>query len=715
MNDELPDPLLDAKLRQVPLPEDLLARLRSMSVPDTGELDQALREVPLPSNFLLRLRAGVDELIIDDALGDVAVPADLLAKLHVIPETREPAPWRRMALAASLLLIVGGLYGLTLSSLINAVRPRTAVVEKLPLIDLGPLQLELRESQALAVHLPRDSYRPAHFSPSRAETDALSVELIPFGRRVSLGAAGQMRELLATDFKPDDDVFSLRWGALGSPHFGGSRDPDLERVTSPRSPGIDLPLVRGYDRPFWLKNGVHPPISPAIHPALKTSRVAPSNRTDSVELTRRRIKARRLPDEANIRVEDFLAAVDYHFPSPLHGAVAIRTAAGPALYEQQTCQLLQVGLKVSRAPRLHAATHLTVALDISTSMGSGDRLEVAKRAIAKLVKYAGPDDRISLVVFHHDVVHLVESLNGEQLDQLPAIVAPLQATGGDNLAGGLQQAVFILLGSGLDDQFARNLVVLTDGQNDLPSEAKKLAGSVLGVAEEHSIKTTIVQIGALASEPPFFFELQDTGGVSWVQTQTSKDVLWELMEGLTGASVAVADRPVISVEFNPEAVQAYRLVGEGTTATSALDSLSETTTLHNDEDATALYEVWLHPNSHDEIAWVRAQWRDPQTGGHRESQRQLVSRLQFATSVGEMPLSLQAAAVAAEIGKILSGGYDFELSNASSFQRHKKSRDFRQLAEVCQKLNPSLDSWAEFRDLVGLIAAMDDVHRNQAP
>ncbi len=180
-------------------------------------------------------------------------------------------------------------------------------------------------------------------------------------------------------------------------------------------------------------------------------------------------------------------------------------------------------------------------------------------------------------------------------------------------------------------------------------------------------------------------------------------------------AVAAADRPVISVEFNPEAVQAYRLVGEGTTATSALDSLSETTTLHNDEDATALYEVWLHPNSHDEIAWVRAQWRDPQTGGHRESQRQLVSRLQFATSVGEMPLSLQAAAVAAEIGKILSGGYDFELSNASSFQRHKKSRDFRQLAEVCQKLNPSLDSWAEFRDLVGLIAAMDDVHRNQAP
>ena len=80
-----------------------------------------------------------------------------------------------------------------------------------------------------------------------------------------------------------------------------------------------------------------------------------------------------------------------------------------------------------------------------------------------------------------------------------------------------------------------------------------------------------------------------------------------------------------------------------------------------------------------------------------------------------MPLSLQAAAVAGEIGKILSGGYDFELSNASSFQHHKKSPDFRRLVEVCQKLNPGLESWAEYRDLVELLAAMDNVRRNQAP
>jgi hypothetical protein len=715
MNDELPDSKLDAKLREVSLPENLLARLRTASVPDAGELDQALRAVPLPNDFQQRLRTQVDALIIDDLLRDVVVPASLRAKLRVTPQTHERAPLRRMALAASLLLIVGGLYGLILGSLINAVRLNTAVAESSPMIDLEPFQLELQQSDQLVVHVAPVPHLNTQFTPPRAKPDVLPIELIPFDRHYSLGAAGQMSKLLNGDFNPDADVFALRWGILGARHFGGTQQLNvLERVTFPRAAGIDLPIVRGYDRVFWLKHRVHPPISPAAHPQLKASQVLLSNRTDSVELTRRRIAARCLPDANNIRVEDFLAAVDYHFPSPARGPVAIRTAAGPALFERRGCQLLQVGIKVGRAPRRHAKTHLTVALDISTSMGVGDRLEIAKRAISKLVTFVGPDDHLSLVIFHHEVTYWVESLNRDQLDQLPAIVSSLRATGGDNLAIGLQKGLSILGGSGLGDQFARNLVVLTDRQDDLPPYARSRVSTVLQAAEKHRISTRVVQIGPLSGEPLLASQWQDAGGVSWVQAQTVKDVLWELVAGLTGASVAVAHDPVIDVEFNPAAVQAYRLVGHGTSALSGLDS-SETTTLHNDEEATALYEVWLYPNSHDEIAWVRATWRDPQTGGLHKTGRQLVSRLQFATSVAEMPLSLQAAAVAGEIGRILADGYDFELSDASSFRHQRISNDFRQLATACQNLNPSLQSWAEYRDLVELLTAIDNVRRNQAP
>ena len=140
-----PDPNLDARLRAVPLPEGLVARLRQTALADDDGLDAALREMPLPAGFSKRLRlipladtAASDEEF-DAALGEVPVPAGLLGKLRLIPlgddegldaalrDVPVPvglaAPWQRrlerrqrlmrfaqLAVAASLVFVLAGLY-----------------------------------------------------------------------------------------------------------------------------------------------------------------------------------------------------------------------------------------------------------------------------------------------------------------------------------------------------------------------------------------------------------------------------------------------------------------------------------------------------------------------------------------------------------------------------------------------------------------------------
>ena len=140
-----PDPNLDARLRAVPLPEGLVARLRQTALADDDGLDAALREMPLPAGFSKRLRsipladtAASDEEF-DAALGEVPVPAGLLGKLRHIPlgddegldaalrdvpiPTGLAAPWQRrlkrrqrllqfaqLAVAASLVFALVGLY-----------------------------------------------------------------------------------------------------------------------------------------------------------------------------------------------------------------------------------------------------------------------------------------------------------------------------------------------------------------------------------------------------------------------------------------------------------------------------------------------------------------------------------------------------------------------------------------------------------------------------
>ena len=73
-----------------------------------------------------------------------------------------------------------------------------------------------------------------------------------------------------------------------------------------------------------------------------------------------------------------------------------------------------------------------------------------------------------------------------------------------------------------------------------------------------------------------------------------------------------------------------------------------------DQAATALFELWLQPTGGDDVATAEVEWQDPQTGQmHKISQR--ISRVQFAKSFAESPLSLQAAAVAAEAAETLRG------------------------------------------------------------
>ncbi len=50
------DPWLDARLRNVPLPVNFLARLEQIGNAETQQIDRALRDVPLPDGLLERLR-----------------------------------------------------------------------------------------------------------------------------------------------------------------------------------------------------------------------------------------------------------------------------------------------------------------------------------------------------------------------------------------------------------------------------------------------------------------------------------------------------------------------------------------------------------------------------------------------------------------------------------------------------------------------------------
>ena len=125
---------------------------------------------------------------------------------------------------------------------------------------------------------------------------------------------------------------------------------------------------------------------------------------------------------------------------------------------------------------------------------------------------------------------------------------------------------------------------------------------------------------------------------------------------VTGESQLAACDLRLQVTFNPESVAAYRLLGHEVADVPAEPEAD----FRAGQSATALYEVLLTRSEDrevdqiEEVAAVELSWWDP-ASGQPDSVTCKFRRDQFAPTMIDAPLSLQAAAVVAEAVEVLRG------------------------------------------------------------
>jgi hypothetical protein len=172
----------------------------------------------------------------------------------------------------------------------------------------------------------------------------------------------------------------------------------------------------------------------------------------------------------------------------------------------------------------------------------------------------------------------------------------------------------------------------------------------------------------------------------------SRQLDLRLREILSGLPQVVAHDVSLRINFVPNAVSLYRLLGHEASAVSNLIPLEWQTDLHSGETATALFEVALRPNGPNIVAHATLEWRD--MAGKQHTRKQAISRLQFAPSFAEAPRSLQLAALAAETAEVLRGSFfapiaTHDLEQVRTIgqrlpQRTRQTLSYRQLEEFWQ-------------------------------
>ena len=652
------DATLDLALRDVPLPAGLIARLSAIAIDRAKPLeDVRLRDVPLPDGFTERLAQSVLWTCLTD-------PENMLAEERKAAEL--PATTRRWkagrpaaavaVLAACFLLALA----VVLRSNSNTSGPIPVVTGQGTQTTDGATKVVIDPAQAVDNHELDGHELDGPELPDGVKPSELNRTVV---------AGGPQR--------PEDFDLPPEWPALPD-----DEDWALASISGPdpQPRRVFVPLAKGLV-PAWkekqvdlllslLANKVHPvvPLLPTMHvpndAPLLTCRVPTTTNTDSYEtawslLSKQRLSGaqriaaqRRLQEE--VRPEEFLAALDYHFTPPSPGTLGLRTAGGVSPFGPAQQRLLQVAVVAGDSPSpSRLPMHMTLVVDASTGSADSGMLDRARRAMRGFCQRLGPSDRLSLVTLRNGEAELtVREAGLEQLAQVKEAIDAIAPGRETHLPEGLWVAAAAALVDKTARSFDRRIVVLSDSQADLTHAARQKVSALIGRCATSGVSVWIADLNPAAAESNWLAQIVAAQKGRCDRVKSVTQISRFLGEALTGRSSNIAEDVRISVTFNPRTIAAYRLIGHE--ATSVLDVTPATidATLCAGEVCTGLFEVELRGEGDDLAATVEVTWREP---GQSESKREIrrVSRWQLADSLLETPPSVQAAAAAAETAEML--------------------------------------------------------------
>ena len=666
------DDWIDAQLRNVPLPPNLLARLAE-SAPGANKLDAE----------------------IDAALCDVPVPPHLESRLRRITRRNGPPFWRKFGLAASVLVMIGLGATAYVSFLAGTVGP-------------GPRQTARRESDAAPTSAPskaKEAETPrlssAALAAERASARRRTTSVLPVaggpdtGDESSEAALPSLEDVAAmgSTVRQAIDAKLREQAALGA---NGTLDrlPDLETFEPALAWGVAPPRVRGYDLLFELKHGEHPFVVPAADKSLASNDLPFAFRTASFDRALSQVRSGTLPAGNEIRIEDFLAAQDYTLPPAPRAGLALHTAGSVSPLASKDpahkdLRLLHFAVQ-SAAPdeRLHHPNRLIVALDTSAQMRGQARLDATRRALSKLVAHLGADDRVTLIQFAEQPAVLAEEASREQLATLLADSGLPAPSGTANLPAAIAEVSRRARDAA--DGTARQVVVITADRGNFAPQALPQAAEALRQVADMNLSWRIIRLAAEANDAHWSDLAEQAHGK--VQTAGSPDQIFAgLDEALIGRPVIAAKSVAVKLTFNPEVVAAYRLLGHEATTLTAGANTPVVIDLEDYQVATTLYELSLKAGVAEPVATVDLTWRHPPTDQALRIARPIL-RKHLAGSFSQAPAWHQEAVIAAKAAEALRGS-----------QYAATTRPIAQLLDLAGQVPQSLAQESDFRQLVGLL------------
>jgi Ca-activated chloride channel family protein len=323
--------------------------------------------------------------------------------------------------------------------------------------------------------------------------------------------------------------------------------------------------------------------------------------TASYANVRRFLSHNMRPPKDAIRIEELLNYFTYNDPPPAGAepfSVHVEIARCPWNADHRLARIGLMGRPIDRDGR--PPSNLVFLVDVSGSMQAPNKLPLLKASLQKLVEQLGENDLVAIAVYAGAAGLVLPSTPAHDKTKILDALEQLQAGGSTNGGAGIQLAYDIAT-AGFIKKGTNRVILATDGDFNVGIRDQSALVRLIEAKARSGIFLSVLGFGMGNLKDSTLEQLADKGNGHYAYIDTPREAHKVLVEELGSTLVTIAKDVKIQVEFNPQRVGSYRLIGYENRMLASRDFNDDTRDAGDigaGHHVTALYE--LVPAGHEE-------------------------------------------------------------------------------------------------------------------
>ncbi|MGI9525670.1 MAG: vWA domain-containing protein [Weeksellaceae bacterium] len=430
---------------------------------------------------------------------------------------------------------------------------------------------------------------------------------------------------------------------------------------------------------------------------------------------RRFIEMGQLPPKNAVRVEELINYFPYNYEEPTgEHPFSIQTELATSPWTEDHL-LLKIGLQGKKINYDDVVpSNLVFLIDVSGSMSDKNKLPLLVKSFQLMVNELPSNSRVAIVTYAGNSSVVLPSTSVLEKDEINEALDQLEAGGGTAGAEGIITA-YQLAEENLIVEGNNRVILATDGDFNLGTSSTGELVDMIVEKSKKDIYLTICGFGMGNYKDGRMEQISNAGNGNYFYIDNWKESQKVFKKELTANLFTIAKDVKIQIEFNPNTVESYRLIGYENRLLNKEDFNDDTKDageLGAGHNVTALYEIVPKGGVNSTTKVDDLKYQKTQVVSNQEDLVTVKFRykpIQSSTS------KLMTKTVHAEdVVNFKQASKDMQFASAvASYGMLLRDSEFKGNTDYQKVINwakPTINNDEYRRDFIQLVELTDDIH-----